>query len=204
MRARLVGLSLRWPRGPCLPTCRCGTSCWTRCRSCRVETAIAAAGAAADRSGGAEDLPERQVRHAGADARAGFRCRRRIDDTMLISYRPGGRPARPRHGRAGATASRPHADQLRRGHRHRPQPACQLRPGADRPRHRLCRRGCRRDAAAVAGAAAAAARQSRAGAVRADGAPADPACCWTWSARASRWTPTICAACRWISRRAWR
>ena len=28
-------------------------------------------------------------------------------------------------------------------------------------------------------------------------------CCWTWSAPASRWTRTICAACRWTSSSAW-
>ena len=47
------------------------------------------------------------------------RAVRRCDADLL---RPGGRHARPRAGRAGAAASRPHADQLRRGHRHRAQP----------------------------------------------------------------------------------
>ncbi len=81
--------------------------------------------------------------------RAGFprRCRRRIDDTMLISYaqEAGMHGARP--GRAGATASRPYPDHLRRGHRHRPQPPA-LRAGADRAGHRLCRGGRRRRACA--------------------------------------------------------
>ena len=89
--------------------------------------------------------------------RAGFPPAAPFDDTMLISYAQ--EAGMHGHGldELCAAASRPHADQLRRGHRHRAQ-SHSVRSGADRARHRLRRRGCRRDAAAVAGAAAAAAR----------------------------------------------
>ena len=45
-----------------------------------------------------------------------------FDDTMLISYAQEAGAHGHGHGRTVAAASRPHADQLRRGDRHRPQP----------------------------------------------------------------------------------
>ena len=167
--ARAAGRACRWRwrRGapPIVPLRHEGLA-----EQVPLAAAIAALGPVLTDPRHAEDLPERQVRHAGDGAcrlPAG-RAVRRCDADLL---RPGGRHARPRAGRTGAAASRPHADQLRRGHRHRAQPHSVL-AGADRARHRLCRRGCRCGAAAVAGAAAAAALQRRAGAVRAGGAAA--------------------------------
>ena len=86
-----------------------------------LAAAIAALGPVLTDRGCPEDLSERQVRHAG-DGACGLpavRAVRRYDADLL---RPGGRHARPRAGRAVAAASRPYADQLRRGHRHRAQP----------------------------------------------------------------------------------
>ncbi len=120
----------RWTPRP-TGSMRCGRGCWAfrwpprraapamcRCATTALETQLTAigrwrrgAGAAAGRSLRAEGAAERQVRHAAAAAPrlpAG-RAARRYDADLL---QPGGRAARPRHGRAVGAASGPHADQL--------------------------------------------------------------------------------------------
>ena len=91
-------------------------------------------------------------------ARAGLAQAAPVDDTMLISYAQ----EAGLHGHGWTNSPSLHLGHTpiaaRRGDRHRPQPH-PLRGGAARPRHRLCGRGCRRDAAALAGAAAAAAHR---------------------------------------------
>ena len=78
MRARSGRAVARDRAGARLPMCRCGTSVLARADA-GWTTAIAVLGPLLTRSGRAEDLPERQVRHAGAgprrlpDARAGRR-----------------------------------------------------------------------------------------------------------------------------------
>ena len=111
-----------------------------------------AAEAAAGRPGGAEDRPEHQVRHADLRPpghRAGDPGRHHA--AVLRGRR---RPARPRHGRAVAAASRPRDHQVLRRGGQRAQPG-DLRPGAPGPGTGLCRRGRRRHPAALRGLEAA-------------------------------------------------
>ena len=117
MRAALVGI-LAGNRA--VPRLLCAAAAHGAGRADRAGRRARDPVAAADRSVRAEGVAERQVRHAGAAARrlSGHHAARRHDDDLV---RAGGRVARPRHGRAGATAPGPHPDLLRRGHRHRAQ-----------------------------------------------------------------------------------
>ncbi len=102
---------------------------------------------AADRRGGAQDRTQPQIRHVGAGAaRPGIPQFRRHDRDELCARR---RRRRARHGRTGATPSRPcvHRLQTRLRHRRKTDQLCRSRSSH---RDRICRRGCRRHLSPVA------------------------------------------------------
>ncbi len=124
------------------------------------------------------------------------------DDPTLISFALAA--GAHDHGLAdlAAAASRPHGQIARPDHRHRAQP-----PGlcsrAGGPRHRLRRRGGRRDAPPMGGPAAAFAPARSTRAVRADGTPAGAGAGRGRARRHHASMPWSCAACPPISPPAW-
>ena len=95
------------------------------------------------------------------------------DDTMLMSYVARRRPQGARHGRDGRGLAGPPHHSFRRGRRDR-QGEAALRERDDRQGDRIRRRGCRRDAAAVAGTQGAPRRRAHDRRLRDVGAAAGP------------------------------